>query len=391
MKRSINALAPILIFLFAISCGQKSTESGSRLALDWDALSNKIIERSNLQSGQRVIMLAQPGDFDPLIELLARKIPKTGAVYLGTLSVDSTSWPESWKTDYIKSAMADTEEGQWKVVDGVDLGIMLPGATPDNFYYKTLQATVSQGVGRTLHFHWSGLNDFSSSPLPIDKNTDALYQKAVLETDYKKLSAIQNEFETALRKDWVTVTTPKGTNIKFQIGDRPVTKQNGDASLPLGLPACLIEREIELPAGAVRVAPLEATVEGVIAFPDQEWNGQKVEGLVLTFNKGTVTEINAKVGKDAVMDEISNGDLAAQSFREFVLGFNPLLAIPEGTNQIPYYGYGAGVVRLSLGNNQELGGEVYQGDYVRIGLFTDATVTIGTEVWVKDGKLLKGY
>jgi len=50
--------------------------------------------------------------------------------------------------------------------------------------------------------------------------------------------------------------------------------------------------------------------------------------------------------------------------------------VPEGSPWIPYYGYGAGVVRLSLGDNSELGGKV-----------TDATVAVDGKVWVKDGKL----
>jgi hypothetical protein len=42
---------------------------------------------------------------------------------------------------------------------------------------------------------------------------------------------------------------------------------------------------------------------------------------------------------------------AGRAFREFALGLNPLLAVPDRTPWIPYYGYGAGVVRLSLGDN----------------------------------------
>ena len=60
---------------------------------------------------------------------------------------------------------------------------------------------------------------------------------------------------------------------------------------------------------------------------------------------------------------------------------------PERFPWIPYYGYGAGVVRLSLGDNSELGGNV-TGGYVRWNFFVDATVTVGRDVWVRDGKLL---
>ena len=79
---------------------------------------------------------------------------------------------------------------------------------------------------------------------------------------------------------------------------------------------------------------------------------------------------------------------AAKQLHEFALGFNPLLAVPDKNPWIPYYGYGSGVVRLSLGDNSELGGKV-SGGYVRWDFFADATVTVGDHVWVKDVKLVK--
>ena len=45
-----------------------------------------------------------------------------------------------------------------------------------------------------------------------------------------------------------------------------------------------------------------------------------------------------------------------------------------------------GAVRLSLGDNTELGGMV-GGGYVRWNFFTDATVTVGNDVWVRAGKM----
>ena len=88
----------------------------------------------------------------------------------------------------------------------------------------------------------------------------------------------------------------------------------------------------------------------------------------------------------AVERELAGGDGAARRFRELALGLNPLLAVPEQRPWIPYYGYGAGVVRLSLGDNSELGGNV-KGPYVRWNFFLDATVTVGPRTWVRDGHL----
>src|SRR5262249_392090 len=154
---------------------------------------------------------------------------------------------------------------------------------------------------------------------------------------------------------------------------RPVNFQDGDASAARAREGrVLIDREIEIPCGAIRVAPLEETVEGTIAFPPGVWGNKDVDGLVMRFAHGKVTEIHARSGQHDVEAELKAGGDAARAFREIAVGFNPELAIPADHPWIPYYGYGAGVVRLSLGDNSELGGNV-KGGYVRWNLFTDAT------------------
>ena len=192
-----------------------------------------------------------------------------------------------------------------------------------------------------------------------------------------------------MRNAEVRVTSPLGTDIRFRIGDRPVNYQDGDASAErTNRGAVLIDREIELPAGAIRVAPLEETVEGTIVFPSSQWDGRPVERLRIRFEAGRVVDVMADSGQDAVEAELRSAPESARAFREFALGFNPLLAVPERQPWIPYYGYGAGVVRLSLGDNSELGGAV-TGGYVRWNFFTDTTVVVGDQVWVENGRLVR--
>jgi hypothetical protein len=108
--------------------------------------------------------------------------------------------------------------------------------------------------------------------------------------------------------------------------------------------------------------------------------------LTLRFVGGKVSTVEAAEGKEWAEAEMSRAGEAGRSFREFALGFNPLLVVPDESPWIPYYGYGAGVVRLSLGDNSELGGKV-AGGYVRWNFFTDTTVTVNGESWVEGGKL----
>ncbi len=385
---SILAFAAVLSLLMT-GCLKRQAEEKPPTQIDFNAVGELIVRQSSLQPGEKVLIVAAPGRFDSLVAVLEQAVAKTGAVYLGAISVDTLNQPAAWTTDFVKAVAGKSATDLTAQLGEVDLGIMLPGATVTHLPYLAMQEVLNMGHGRTIHFHWSGAYDLSGQPIEIDSIIDRLYQNILLDTDYAALKAIQSEFDSAMRSAQVRVTTPAGTNLVFRIGDRPVTKQNGDASLAnMSAARNLIDREIELPAGAIRVAPIEETVEGTIAFPDGKWNGQSVEGLVLTFVKGKVTMITARSGREHVKAELDTAPEAGYSFRELAVGFNPLLAIRSEKPFIPYYGYGAGIVRLSLGDNAELGGNV-KGPYVRWNFFTDATVKVDTVTWIRDGQRVK--
>jgi hypothetical protein len=305
---------------------------------------------------------------------------------LGAWSVASDT-PDEWATDFTARLAEASDDTLVELLREVDAAVMMPGATVTHPVYAGLQEVLRRGQGRTVHFHWAGAYALDGTLMDQTREYDAFYQNVLHETDYAALSAAQADFEQAMRGSDVRVTTPAGTDISFRIGDRPVTKQDGDASAARAERAQnLIDREVELPAGAIRVAPLEESVNGTIVFPPSVWGETTVEGLVLTFESGRVVDARAEQGLNAAVAEMDAAGGAGRAFREFALGFNPLLAIPEGDPWIPYYGYGDGVVRLSLGDNSELGGNV-TGGYVRWNFFVDATVTVGSDVWVRDGRL----
>jgi len=74
--------------------------------------------------------------------------------------------------------------------------------------------------------------------------------------------------------------------------------------------------------------------------------------------------------------------------REMGVGVNPKLTLQPGTDVLPYYGYGAGVVRISIGDNEEIGGAVRGGGFSRWFFLTDATVDMYGTPLIKDGKLI---
>ena len=372
--------------------GTGSAPAQPRLTMQWEAMAERLVTQLAPEPGERIVLVARPGQFDALIPPLRYALLRAGAVDLGVIDVVEEPHPEAWDADLLAQGAAAARAAWREMLRGFDGAVMLPGARPDHAVYAALQDLLHEGVGRTIHFHWTQNGSafpLPGQPLPAAAVIDATYQRALLDTDYAALAAAQRRFAAAMRGAEVRVTSPAGTDLRFRIGGRPVNFGDGDASKArTDRGVILIDREIELPAGAVRVAPVEDTVDGVIVFPPSRWDGRPVTGLRLTIEGGRVAGLAAASGQEAAEAELAGVPAEARAFREFALGFNPLLAVPERNPWIPYYGYGAGIVRLSLGDNSELGGTV-TGGYVRWNFFTDTTVTVGGETWVRDGRLVR--
>lgn len=378
----IPALAAILFGATAATdapTGLPNRGTAPADSLPWDDLAAVLVQRMALLPGERVLLLGSHGRFDGLVGPLRQAITDADGVLAGayTARPGEIGDPGPW------DGVLDGDVGALqRTLANIDVGVMLPGTSAGDAAYAALQRNLAVlgGSRRTIHFHWQGAYGLDSRAFEPDAVVDAAYVAAVLNTDYPALAAAQAAWIDRARRGEIRVTTPEGTDVSFRIGDRPVTRQDGDASAARALRARnLIDREIELPAGALRVAPIEETVRGIIAFPPMVWSGAEVRGLRMWFEAGKLTRWEAETGRDAVEAELAEGGEAARSFRELALGFNPLLRVrwhPElGERWIPYYGYGDGVIRLSLGDNTELGGNV-TGPYVRWNFFVDGTVEI---------------
>ena len=368
-----------------------------RLTLDYPAMARRIVQQLGLEPGERVLSVAHPGTFADLLPHVRYDVMQAGAVDLGVVEVLQEPVPESFDPAVLAKGAREARAHYKAMMRDVDAAIMMPGANTSHPAYLAMQDWLQDDLKerrgrRTVHFHWvEGASAYAvpGSPLPQRFAIDAAYQRALLNTDYRVLAARQREFAAALESGEVHVTSRAGTDLRFRTGDRPVNRQDGEASRARAARGVvLIDKEIELPAGAIRVAPLEESIEGVVHFPPSQWDGRPVEGLTLRFSKGRVVDVTAASGREAVEAEMTRAGDAGRAFREFALGFNPMLAVPEREPWIPYYGYGAGVVRLSLGDNSELGGKV-TGGYVRWNFFTDLTVKVGSKIWVQDGRMVQ--
>jgi leucyl aminopeptidase (aminopeptidase T) len=401
MKRLTQGFLLLFPAVAAVLAMRPILFAQSRLTLDYPAMAKRLVAQLALKPGEKVLSIAQAGVMADLLPHLRYEVMRAAGIDLGVVEILPEPVPEAFDPAVLVKGARESRAHYKAMFRDVDAAIMMPGATPAHPAYAAMQDWLKDDLRehrgrRTIHFHWvenGSAYPIAGQPVPIRSAIDALYQRALLQTDYMALGEVERRFAAAIKSGDVHITSPGGTDLRFRAGDRPVNLQDGDASQARAAQgAVLIDKEIELPAGAIRVAPLEETVEGVIAFPPSQWDGRHVEGLTLRFSRGRVVEVTAASGRQAVEAEMQNAGEAGRAFREFALGFNPLLAVPDRGPWIPYYGYGSGVVRLSLGDNSELGGKVLSTGsgpaYVRWNFFTDLTVTVGSTVWVRAGKLL---
>ena len=350
----------ILVLAAAIAAAPSGQDAPSP-----DRIAEHIVHALEPVPDERIVLRFDPETFSTLEPAVRGALTRAGA------RVDT----------WAGAAIEDFE----RRLQSTDVYVWLPGASRVTSAEQSaaLRRWVDAGgTRRELHCHWSeGTLQPDGAPAPHTPAVDTMYGEA-LEIDYAGLKSRQDAAIAALRQGETRVTTPAGTDLRFRTGDRAFNRQDGDGSRRRVARARMrIDRHIELPAGVIRVAPVEASVRGVMAIPVLTRAGQTMRDVRLEIDAGRVVKGTARDGQAALDAMLAVPGLS--QFREFGLGFNRALA--ASTRLIPYFGYGDGIVRLSLGDNEELGGTV-RGGAVLWNFFMDATVTAGGRTLVENGR-----
>src|SRR5512138_106977 len=209
-----------------------------RLTLDHPAMAKRLVAQLALKPGEKVLSLAHAGIMADLLPHLRYEVMRAGGVDLGVIEILPEPVPESFDEAVIARGARDSRSHYKAMFRDVDAAIMMPGATPAHPAYAAMQDWLKDDLTehrgrRTIHFHWvenGSAYEVPGQPLPPRFAIDALYQRALLETDYKALAEKERAFANELRRGAVHLTSPRGTDLRFRIGDRPVNLQDGDAS-----------------------------------------------------------------------------------------------------------------------------------------------------------------
>ena len=183
----------------------------------------------------------------------------------------------------------------------------------------------------------------------------------------------------------VRVTTPLGTDLQFRVADDAwFHKNDGRMDRARALQAKAVrDREMELPAGALRFVPDVTSTDGQLIVPT--WGGG--EQVRFEFRQGRVTSVAARTGHDRVQAAWARETGDKDRVGEIVIGTNPKLPASGPGGVLPHYGYGAGVLRIALGDNWESGGS-NRATLEAWFWLTDTTISAGDTPIVRAGKLV---
>ncbi|OUM98973.1 MAG: hypothetical protein BAA04_00305 [Firmicutes bacterium ZCTH02-B6] len=182
-------------------------------------------------------------------------------------------------------------------------------------------------------------------------NLWSMFWRAV-DVDYEVMQQEAAALAAALEgAQEVRLLADNGTDLTLTIGDRPVLADDGvmsDDDVAQG------DTAVNLPAGEVFVAPVEASVHGRAVIDFAFRNGQTMRGLELTVEQGRVTLVGTPQGGCAFREILAMGHGDADVIGELGIGLNP------GVERLCGYGptdeKRRGTVHLGLGENRYFGG-----------------------------------
>jgi hypothetical protein len=373
--------------------------------VDWDAIARSIVrDRLKIERNERAILCADPYYGGAMLDALRCELQQARAIELGTI----LNWTPRLTTlraaDGCKPNPEDAraeDEAMRDLFACADVYIWLqsdwrsPRAT---YAVGQSEWVLAQWDGRGLHFHWFHDPQNPDPDAPVNKRLDLVYQRAILELDYAALARDMRALADAIVDREISVTNSAGTDLTFRTATR-VHVNDGDASrAKISDASSARDREAEIPCGALRILPVVDTVEGEMIFCGGfgwpiagyglDLDRFIGDGLRIVFEKGRVRRLETGGDQKAL-----NRAWAAESgdkdrLGEFVLGCNPLLTPVEGTGFRPYYGFGDGVIRLTLGENIESGG-ANRASLHRWLFFTDGSIAAGGRTLVRDGAIVR--
>jgi leucyl aminopeptidase (aminopeptidase T) len=361
--RRFNALAPKLVQSAGIKAGDLVTISGGPLMLrEMEALGLEV-----QKAGGRPLLLL---DSPRLTRNLYADVPEK---YLDQLP-----------TSYEKFA-AQNVAVAFFLPNGEDFASLRRGdrrAQVDQALAKadaTIAPERNKGITRTLFIAIPTPSDSASVQMQYQPYA-AMTWKAI-EADYSAMAAKGQEIKRILESaKQLHVTSPEGTDFTVALGKRPVIVSAG--LVPAGTKGTQAQRSAGLPGGTVRFAPIETSANGTLRAAEDQCD-QVIRDEAVEVRKGIATDIRSASDEACLKRSFKD----AGRFGSIVIGLNPAIQFTHIPSYGPQLETSAGVVSISFGSNQALGGVNPPAAGGWTVPLLKATVEADGKVIVRDGKL----
>jgi aminopeptidase len=355
---------------------------------DWNRIAKLIVHQAlKTEAGERVILHADPTYFPELTEQVRIEFTRAGAIEVAAMLLYSPAL-DAIRRQHRRREDPALRRQEDDVLKGVfalaDIYIWLPTSWTYNVWQT--EEILTTWPGRSVHFHWI----MEVRDPTVFRRLSEQYVRALF-CDYAALADRQRTLVELLRGRRLRLTDARGTDLSFTVApDAHFHLGNGDASRAFiakhARPGSARDREVELPAGAIRTVDV-GDAEGRLHVPDQMFGGHFVGTLRVEFQGGRIRRLASDhhAGVVAALWEQETG--TRDVIGEFNVGTNPELRPEGGEAEIPYFGYGDGVVRVSLGDNFESGGK-HRSTFHHWLFLTDATLTADGRPIVDRGRLV---
>lgn len=353
------------------------------------AIAKRVVGSLQPARGERAIVVYDPAYYPALAEAVQVELSKAGVFPVVALTFEPAEIIEQTPEGSVEAKQREEAfiAALRPLFREADIFIWLPARAlpPDVRWERLLESSRARGI----HFHWIEVLRGKSPDEIVARSK--MYERAILDSDYAALSAEQDRLIAAMRGHALRVTTPDGTDLRVRVAqDAWFHKNDGNISPARAkLARAVRDREMEFPSGALRFLPDAATAGGKLVVAKAPTDSGPAEGVTIEFDKGHAVRVTAKVNEPGFLKLWNEVGGDVNKIGEMVLGTNPLLATPFGANELPYYGYGAGFLRISLGDNWESGGMNRSPGHRALWLFLEhATIEADGNVVVRDGKLV---
>jgi leucyl aminopeptidase (aminopeptidase T) len=190
-----------------------------------------------------------------------------------------------------------------------------------------------------------------------------------LDADYERIrEECEQMLEQVAGAKEIHVTSPQGTDIRLEPGDREWIADTGVVHEPGAFS--------NLPAGEVFTSPVTATGRVVVDGTMRPHGRLDGHSVAFTVEDGTVTEIEDDALREQVEAAAAEAGEAAYNFAELGIGTN--VAVTELMGSVLLDEKAGGTVHLAIGDDHAIGGDTVAPIHLD-GILTEPTVTADGE------------